>query len=273
MKIDNSQANAFWFCPQKWQEVNQVGIQKKPSGDARDFGKAIHERLKKHFLSMAGVGYEYPPDGSPEVSNEADEMLAAYVSHYPVEDFDVVEVERYFEVPLPPSPVSGEIHTYCGKRDGVVRDRNTGRIRLLEHKSETRNSRNNLPAVWAARAQVSLYLYAGQLDYGEAFDDIILDVLTRRSPAGRISPVFRRDNLQRSARQIELALQDITYVADQITMLQEKYGTSPWPRHTENCCKMGFNCDFYLKHITMEGQHDLVTIEKYYVPTERYLDL
>lgn len=277
MRIDNSQANAFWFCPRKYQEVNLVGIQKAPSGDARDFGKLVHERLKRHFLELRGDSYELPPPEptlDPAVILEADEMYEAYAAHYPMEDFDVLEVEKLFEVTLPASPLTGIVHTYTGKRDAVVRSYHTGRLRLLEHKSETRGSKNNLPEVWAARSQVALYLYAGGIAFGETFDDIILDVLTRRSPAGRFGPGFRRDHLQRTKAQIAQAVTDITYVADQITLLREKLGDeAAWPGHNENCNKWGYKCDFYQIHINEEGQHNDATIKKYYVPTERYLEL
>ena len=269
MKLDNSAANTFAFCPRLFQEKYRFHTQKKTPGDARAFGKRIHDLLKAHFLELKGELW-VPPILDPDdpVELEAQEMIEAYRAFYPVEDFDVVEVEQYFEIPIPDSP-----HTYCGKRDGVVRGRNTGRLRLLEHKSEKRGQKSNLPKVWAARSQVGLYLFSAQQFYGEPFEDIILDVLTRRSPAGRILPEFRRDNLQRSQQQIEKAVENLRAIANRIQEYDETYGLAPWPEFTENCCKGGFDCDFYGLHVQCEGKRIPEYMEKYYEPTEDYLSL
>ena len=196
-------------------------------------------------------------------------MISQYIAHYPIEDFDVVDIERTFEIPLPDSD-----HTYTGKFDGVVRGKTTHRLRLLEHKTEKRGSKNNTPEVWAARTQVGLYLAAGEILYGEPFDDIILDVLTRRSPGQRIGPTFRRDTLQRNEYQRTMALKNITWVADQITRLEDTLGRDVmWPQHTENCCKGGFKCDMYELHVTGEGERSPFVVLKYFKEAERYLDL
>lgn len=260
------------MCPQAYQEKYRLGIQKKTPGDSRAYGHRIHDLLKSHFLSLKGINWPPPvaADDDP-VELEAQEMYEAYRAFYPQEDFDVVEVEQYFEIPIPNSD-----HIYCGKRDGVVRDQATHKLRLLEHKSELRSAKSNLPEVWAARAQVGLYVWAAESAYLEPFEDIILDVLTRRSPAGRISCGFRRDPLQRSPAQISQAIENIRAIANNIARYDEEYGLAPWPQHTENCCKGGFKCDFYLSHVTcgcLTRETPVELQHKYYEPVEEYLSL
>lgn len=268
MKIDNSGAEIWSFCPRKYQEVYVNGWTRQDNSDARGFGGRVHELLASHFLKQ-----DRPTEFSEEVpdfvADEAEELFAAYVAHYPVEDFDVLDVERYFEVPIPESD-----HVYIGKLDGVVRDQGSGRLRVFEHKTEARGAKSNLPEVWAARSQVSLYMWATEKLYGEAPESIILDVLTRRSPAGRIPPTFRRDSLQRSSAQQAEAVRNIKWIADEIVKCSSEFGEDNWPAFMGNCNRGGFKCDFYLAHVVAESQVielDELTRNRYYALAEDYL--
>jgi hypothetical protein len=267
MKIDNSAANAWAECPAKYQEVYIDGWQRANLKGALAFGSRVHELLEAHLLDVPEP--DPAPDADMDIEAEALEMLEHYKAYYPVENFDVVEVERYFEVPLPESE-----HVYVGKIDGVVRDRETGRLQILEHKTESRSSKANLPEVWAAKPQVSLYLWAGGQIYNEPFESIILDVLTRRSPAGRVLPSFRRDTLQRSEEAMRVAVRNITWIANQIERMKQEYPEGMWPQFRGNCNKGGWKCDFYSAHVVAESQvvglEDLIR-EKHYEKAEEYL--
>lgn len=246
MKIDNSAAETWAFCPRKYQEVHVNGFQRADNSDARGFGGRVHELLAEHILPQ-GLGFK--TDVPEHIASEAQELFEAYVAHYPTEDWTVLDVEQYFEVPLP-----GTTHVYHGKMDGVVRDNSSGRLVLLEHKTEARGSKGHLPEVWAAKPQVSLYLWAGEQIYHEPFDSICLDVLTRRSPAGRIPPTFRRDTLQRSAEAQARAVRNITWIANQIEALNVELRDGIWPSFDSNCNKGGWKCDFYSAHVVAETQ-------------------
>ena len=60
-----------------------------------------------------------------------------------------------------------------------LEDKNITSYKSLITRPEARSSKANLPDVWAAKSQVSLYQWAGQELYGRPFESIILDVLTR----------------------------------------------------------------------------------------------
>ena len=268
MKIDNSAAEAFTSCPALYQERYINGWTRKGAGGALEFGTRIHKLLEGHFaLREPGVLGEDISLGDPLVEAEAQELFEAYKAQYPVEPFAVVDVERYFEVPLPSSP-----HILIGKMDVIYRDNESGRLGLMDHKTESRTSRANLPEVWAAKAQVGLYQWAAEQIYGEPFDSITLDVLTRRSPAGRLPPSFRRDSLQRTKAQQANAIRDIIYIADKITELESLQGM--YPRFTKNCHNGGWRCEAYAAHVV--GECQIVQLEpivrdKYFEPVTPYL--
>lgn len=198
----------------------------------------------------------FPPCADQAFEDEAQTMFALYEATYPEEPFQIVDVEKFFEVSL------GTGHTYIGEFDGIVRDKTTGTFHLLEHKTERRGSKDNLPDVWASKSQVGLYLWAAEQIYGETFGSIILNILTRQSPAGREQPTFRRDGLQRTASQQQEAVKNIVYVADQLERVRREYGTERWPTNRENCVSgFGWHCDYYDLHITDTRPEDLIQIK------------
>lgn len=195
-------------------------------------------------------------------------MLAGYRAHYPVESFNVVAVEQVFKC-----PINGSGHVYTGKFDGVVRDKGTGRLLLLEHKSEKRGSDKNSPEAWAARTQVSLYMWAAQQLYHEPFDSIILDVLTRQSDKGEKPVTFRRDILQRTPEQQLSAIDDILYIAERIERMEQEFlgaSSGQWPRNTDQCYNGKWACDYADLHI---GGYSPELVQIKYAPAKEYLTL
>lgn len=261
MRIDSSQFRAFCNCPRQWQEVYRNRVQRKPTGDGKDFGKAVHERLEDHFVEQGRNSQSLRPEyiqlergsrASSEAAfgSEVDEMMAAYAAHYPTEEFEVIDVERSYVLNLPNSS-----HEASGKLDAVVRANSSattyqvGKLYVLEHKSEKRGSSENDPEGWASRPQVSIYQWAGEQLYGESIEGAIIDVLTRRSPGKRLPPTFRRYTASRTAEQIREVLASLDWAATTIEAMAAKYGDDPWPANF-NACKRGyFRCDFFAPHI------------------------
>lgn len=275
MRIDNSAANMFRECPDKYKERYREQLERKPLGPTGlSFGTRMHQLLAKHYGKVSeqqlllGVEQEF----------EAQELLEAYKAHYPQEPFEVVEVERQFEVPLGPEvecdcgvhEVVGQAilqstpyglktvqptrkvyqqdcqkckglgkhakHTYIGKWDAIIRMRETGKLKIFETKTEKRNGKANTPTSWASRDQGSLYLYAGENILGEPFDGVLLNILTKGSEKGEKPPTFRRDSIERTESQIRNAIRDIAQTADDIEAAQKRYASGePWLQHRENC--------------------------------------
>jgi hypothetical protein len=295
MKIDNSMMKAWWVCPRYYWEKYERKIEKIKKGDALTFGKRVHQlldnrlrrmeydqKLAKGFTGHAVLLPETPLPAA-KLEAEAQAMFAAYQAAYPVEAFDVIDVERYFEVPLP-CPECGlatdhkmscdsrpEQHIYIGKFDGIVREHETGKLCIFEHKTEKRGGKQNLPASWAVRSQVSLYIWAAEQVYGEPFDQILLDVLTRQSEAGQIGPTFPpRQHLQRTEEQKQAAVKNLIWVADQIEGMRAKYLEGDWPFDSEQCVPNNWSCDYAKLHIYGE---DEFTLAQEYKPAEEYLTL
>lgn len=293
MLLDNSQQKAFNLCPWYWKENYFHKIQKKNrTSDALAFGTRVH-----HLFECRDNKRE--PDVCNELFEaEAQTMFAKYNAKYPVEDWDIITAEQYFEIPLPRAncphcgreytdkdvvnnrqlcyacDATATIHIYNGKFDGIVRQHENGMLALVERKTEKRGSKANQPAAWAVRPQASLYMWAAEQIYKEPIDCVYLDVLTRQSPAGREECSFPpRQKLQRTTQQKEEAVRDIIYVADKIEELIAQFGTAPeasWPSDKEQCAPMNWKCQFHDLHIF--GRTDAL-LENDYEQAEEYLKM
>lgn len=206
----------------------------------------MHQLWEQRLSALQGDSRDpYPPSESEAIELECNAAFAAYCAHYPLEPFDVVAVEQVFEVAIP-----GTEHTYTGKFDGIIRYKEApyeGQLSILEHKTEARSSTRNLPEAWAARSQVSLYMWAAEKLFQERPVHILLDVLRRASTKGQEPATFYRDILERTVEQSESAVADLVYVADQIGQLNFK--GARYPQNTDNCMNGRFKCDFYNRHI------------------------
>lgn len=194
-------------------------------------------------IQQEETGLPLPPLNEA-LEAEAQQMYSAYRAFYPQEDFEVVAVEELIRVPLnlcaeckgighgPQdvySPIYGRplcqtckgfgvIDYYTGKLDIVGRWNDTGHLFIMDHKSEKRNGQGNTPQIWKNRAQVGLYQWAAQQRFGEPIQSIVIDILTRRSPAGRMGPEFRRMFAQRTEWQCEEAVETLRWIVKQMKL-------------------------------------------------------
>lgn len=294
MRLDNSAANTFRECPWKYYETFVRGVELIPPGESYSplqLGSRVHELLEEHYSGQP----KYHQSPNDKLEEEAQWILQAYQAHYPVESFKVLDVERTFEVVLPDycpecyslnpqekfdiqpdEVVCGECghiykkgrHTYTGKIDLLVEE--DGELYIIDHKSEKRSSKSNLPQKWAARDQATQYWWAAEKIYGKEINRFIVNVLRRPSPAGREGPEFpERQKVERTDIQIETALRDLVVVADEIEKYQRIFKDKPWPAHRENCYTWG-QCEFYLPHLY--GWSDAILAAKYQ-EREEYLHL
>lgn len=265
MQLDNSAAKSFRFCPDYYKEKYLIKIEKKLGPDAPNhlaFGTRIHKLLEEYYLLLKGdsVLPSEPAEDTTEL--EAQEMFAGYRAYYPVESFVVVDVERTFKVEVAPGLF------YTGKIDLAFRDEN-GRFGIMDHKSEKRGGKGNLPQAWAARDQVSLYHKAAEMVYNEPVHSIVVNVLTRCSPKGQEPACFRRDTLQRTKEQVDQAVRDFVYVSEQVHCCQDRFGMETWPQNRESCHNGMWPCEFYSLHVYGRSEETL----SQYQPTTPYLDV
>ena len=305
MRIDYSQAAAWFNCPAEWQEKYQkkraVDWDAKTGGIG--FGKRMHQLLEIRYKSLLGLPLpEYPPSINAETEEEAQAMLAAYGLEYPATELvgKNGEVERLFEVPLSPASCSNcglryesfdsqtgvfvryatlsrgmiicedcqhptrAVHTYCGKVDLWQWDAPTAK--LTDHKTEERGGRGNTLEHWAVAPQLGLYKWALEPEL-ELPTVMEVNVLTRRSPAGQIGPSFRRFEVVQTPEFIEGAVEDLRWVADQISASVEMMGEEPFPRNRGRCIVWGKKCPYYDLHLIGETPELLSK----FIPQEDYL--
>jgi len=286
LKIDNSQMQAFWYCPQKWEERYVNNLEPRSRGDSLSFGTRIHQLLEIRH----GGKITYPVLADEALEAEAQFTFESYCAQYSEEPWDVVAVEQYFEVPLGRCDKcawsknfttvieSCEIHydgsspyghTYNGEFDAIVRMKDSGRLYILETKTESRSSKSNSPEAWISRSQVGLYQWAAEKIYGEEFEGIILNIISRQSPKGNCAPCFRRDTLHRTKAQQLDAVKNIVWVADQIEAMQR---TGFFPSNRNNCVAgYGWKCDYFDLHVTPEGRPSEELIQIKFKQAEKYL--
>lgn len=281
-EIDNSAANSFRKCPYKYKEeylTDGTGLQPKKNFsddiDALGYGSRVHELQEERYRLLQGKPIVPYPEADPACEIEAQVMMAAYNAKYPVEEWDeIVDVERTFRAPLPefcPECFSmdavlldaeirqwecsnchnifiGNYHVYTGKIDVVYRK--NGELYIMDHKTQNRSSKSNLPEKWSARDQASLYLWVAERIYGERPNRFLVNVMIRQSPKGQEPPTFpERMKLERTQDQINWALRDIWMVANDIEKYKGIFKDGVWPSHKEECCTMsGWKCDFYVPH-------------------------
>lgn len=268
MKIDNSARAAFAKCPDLYREsyINKIEP-KRRNGDALAFGDRMHQLLEGHWKQLGGLACDPYPAAEEAIELEAQAMFAAYRANYADKPlYEVLDIERTFEVAIP-----GSHHILTGKFDGIIRDIATGKLIVLEHKTEKRGAMTNLPQKWAMKSQVSLYMWAAAQLYGERPAYTLLDVLIRQSPKGREAASFYRDQLERTETQMEEALSDLLYYADRIEDLIALSPALPhWPRNTDQC--IGFwDCEYLPLHRCQSGD-SLIRISDY-KPKKEYLNL
>lgn len=158
MIISNSDRSTFKNCRRKWDLTSPNRQNWIPNKRARPLwlGTLVHNCLeyfyRGDFLNARdALDYEltlYSEDDLTEFADEvsmAEVMLTHYSLVYPsstVEPFDSLLTEFGFRVPL-----DEEGAFFAGTIDGVVRDRRTGRIGILEHKTFSRHKDYELHAI------------------------------------------------------------------------------------------------------------------------------
>lgn len=285
MEIDNSACNEFRTCPMLFFEnrlAEDTGLEPKSQVNEVTplaLGSRIHELLEEYYQDMQPVRNmvaAYPKSPNDALENEADIIISAYKAKYPVENFEIVDVERTFKVQLPSlcpqcytlgeldlyddmlkiqwmycpkcrHSFIGNRHIYTGKIDITFRE--NGLLNIMDHKSEKRRSNSNHPKKWAATDQASLYLWAASKIYNEEIGNFYVNILKRPSDKLQEGPIFPdRQRLERTQEQIDIAVRDIMFIADEIERYKSIFGKGLWPANRQNCSINNWDCTFYLPH-------------------------
>jgi hypothetical protein len=280
-------------------ERNGTGVERNETTESYgplELGSRVHELMEVKYKLQAGMAApDYPPPANGSLEREAQWIMQAYNAHYPNDRWEILDVERTFRIALPKycdqcytlaekyevswdCPSCGQYlghndadHYVVGKMDLFFRDLEDGRLYVLDHKSEKRGSKSNLPQKWASRDQASIYLWAAARLYKESVANFVVNTLTRPSEAGKVGPSFpERQKLERTPIQIETAIRDLVIVADDIERYKRIFGDGPWPANREECYGWG-QCPYYALH-TFGDDVELILRHKF-SPKKEYLNL
>ena len=162
------------------------------------FGALIHNALEawhgcKGSLVDAGInmqitiekecsGHQFNPDLHAQW-HLAHAMMDGYSARYADEDrenFSVVSLERQFVGPIinPETGARSLTFQLAGKVDGVVRDKDTGHLWLLEHKTAALIDGAYLEKLWTDM-QIHLYAMYMEKELGEPIAGVVYNILTK----------------------------------------------------------------------------------------------
>ncbi|MHB9036385.1 MAG: PD-(D/E)XK nuclease family protein [Armatimonadota bacterium] len=152
------------------------------------FGSLIHECLekwhrKRDLAEVLGHIDKSLPNRLGDESQMADwhlacAMMTGYAETYPVENFDVVFLEKTFEgkVVNPATGAPSRSFVLAGKVDGIVCS--GGKFYLLEHKTASQLDGDYLEKLWTD-FQVTLYAHYVEQVFGIKIVGIIYNILVK----------------------------------------------------------------------------------------------
>lgn len=152
------------------------------------FGSLIHECLEKWHRKrdISGVLYHIDRSLQNRSSDDAQRsdwhlawaMMNGYATTYPIEEFDVVFLEKTFEGKIinPATGAPSRSFVLAGKVDGIV-CRN-GKFYLLEHKTASQMDGDYLEKLWTD-FQICLYAHYVEQVFGIKITGIIYNILVK----------------------------------------------------------------------------------------------
>lgn len=186
--VTTSERRAFKRCPWRWDKEYREGLRSRDISDKLWFGIGVHEALadyyrpgKKRSKTYIDVWRKFCDDDEVSVvvrqrgaSGDMDEtqwvnaralgeqMLAGHHEFWGGDpNWDVIYAEEPFQIIIPhPTSPELDVAIFTSTFDGVVRDSEDGRIKLLEHKTAASISTGHLPmddqggAYWAVATNV-----------------------------------------------------------------------------------------------------------------------
>ena len=240
--ITHSATACFQECRVKWQYRYEREIVPTEPQTALDFGTAIHAGLEFWFKTgisegavTAGVSRGAELGMSSEDLCKIQAMLEMYTIVYNKEEFEVVSVEKTFNVKLrnPKTLRYSRTYRYQGKIDALVKWDNA--YYIMEHKTTSSITDKYIEAI-ELKAQIALYAMAMESE-GYPIKGAIYDILEK--PAIRMAQGETEEEFE--ARKAALLAKSKTGMTtatrkeaetpeDFLKRCREKLGTSAFKR-------------------------------------------
>lgn len=154
MIITHSSLECFKQCRQKYKNRYLAHIYPVLKSNALEFGSAMHEVLQQLFETIEAQQTDNVTEYEPKESiisrlcemidittlEQFDKaklkgLITGYVNKWYESDcqkYEIVDVEKEFCKPLEFGTIK---HSFVGKVDGIIRDKETGKFYILEHKT------------------------------------------------------------------------------------------------------------------------------------------
>jgi hypothetical protein len=131
------------------------------------FGAFMQEWNKSDLINAESF------DLFPRSPQRASEMLTIYLERYQnwLQSIEVVAIEKAFIVPLSTNAEYQNLF-YVGKWDKLYKEH--GRYTITDHKTASSFANTWLNG-WSPNGQIDGYLYAGHMEYGDDFRNVIID--------------------------------------------------------------------------------------------------
>jgi hypothetical protein len=272
---DSTKIMAFMKCPRMYFFEYVIGWRSDSPNIHLVFGAAWHEAMEHLFLNgMTAVSVEeayqkfetvyreafdqtMDPIHEPKTPGNALRALVQYAKQYrhDREEFDVLHTEVAGSVMVGEEPIFFKVDT-------IVRDKRSGRINSLEHKTTTSFSPMWLHQ-WRQKFQVGTYTYALRLLYGpDEVDGVIINGVAIRNPAKlkldgtpyanardtEFQRVPSRFDNKKMADWFNQALYWLLYIRAEFERLYEERTDAEvlqaFPKNTENCVQYGKPCPY-----------------------------
>lgn len=192
--LTSSSSKLFRACPRAYRHRYVDGVVSTLRSSALTFGSAFHVGLEAWWLStgdrlQAALDAVTVESLDPVDQVRVEELLRLYDARWIAEPYDVIAVEAEYRAPLvnPDTGAASRTWQRAGKIDAIVRERHTGRVLIVEHKT-SREDIGTGSRYWqrlTIDGQISHY-YAGAAALGHVADACLYDVVS----VPRISPML-----------------------------------------------------------------------------------
>lgn len=268
--VSYSQISSFRQCPLKWQLQKVDNLVSPVEHPRRALGSAWHSVLEAHYRTFqrndaeghgrnlieayAAAEYEIERAGLDAEGQETLRwMYDGYVELYDDDaDWEILEVEYEFSVPL--ARIGKVSYHYHGFIDLIVRERSTGNVYIVDHKSS--RGKDATKAAWQRESdlddQFAGYQAAMQLKIAKKLRLPVTGTvyaLARTDKLKRdmvLEERFGRYRAYRSEQTLEATWDDL--IATTRAMHSVRTGRmAVWSAPTPDRC--GWGCDFVEPHL------------------------
>lgn len=188
--LTNSRLRTYRECPRKHRLMYEECWRPVREDDNLAYGTLVHLGLEAWWRAesdglTAALEAVAGRASDPYQQVSVEEMLRGYDARWAADRslYDVLHVEASFLAPLfnPATMASSRTWQLAGKVDCIVRERSSGRVLLVEHKSTSENVADGASPYWAKLAmdgQISHY-YVGAESLGAQVEGCLYDVVSK----------------------------------------------------------------------------------------------